>query len=163
MRLAKRYKGLAVLWEHRFYGASLPFPVNVRRLRHAKLTFRILSQRPTGKHDKLAVAIPHHRASARRRRLLRRPPFSAGLASQSEFDHPSVLAPVYDTVGLDRRVVPGYPRRPPACAQPLDDLCRVGVLRPCAGAGRYGGILQGCRAQPHAQLLRGLGGRDALC
>lgn len=30
MRLAKRYKGLAILWEHRFYGDSLPFPVNVR-------------------------------------------------------------------------------------------------------------------------------------
>lgn len=30
MRLAKRYNGLAVLWEHRFYGDSLPFPVNVR-------------------------------------------------------------------------------------------------------------------------------------
>ena len=29
MRLAKRYKGLAILWEHRFYGESLPFPVNV--------------------------------------------------------------------------------------------------------------------------------------
>ncbi|KIJ30722.1 hypothetical protein M422DRAFT_267663 [Sphaerobolus stellatus SS14] len=28
MRLAKRYSGLAILWEHRFYGASLPFPVN---------------------------------------------------------------------------------------------------------------------------------------
>ncbi|KJA19598.1 hypothetical protein HYPSUDRAFT_44157 [Hypholoma sublateritium FD-334 SS-4] len=28
MRLAKRYKGLAILWEHRFYGASLPFPVD---------------------------------------------------------------------------------------------------------------------------------------
>ncbi|KAJ3574762.1 hypothetical protein NP233_g1547 [Leucocoprinus birnbaumii] len=28
MRLAKRYRGLAILWEHRFYGASLPFPVN---------------------------------------------------------------------------------------------------------------------------------------
>ncbi|KAH8111742.1 peptidase S28 [Phellopilus nigrolimitatus] len=28
MRLAKRYKGTAILWEHRFYGASLPFPVN---------------------------------------------------------------------------------------------------------------------------------------
>ncbi|KAF8511849.1 peptidase S28 [Hysterangium stoloniferum] len=28
MRLAKRYKGLAILWEHRFYGDSLPFPVN---------------------------------------------------------------------------------------------------------------------------------------
>lgn len=30
MRLAKRYKGLAILWEHRFYGDSQPFPVNVR-------------------------------------------------------------------------------------------------------------------------------------
>lgn len=29
MRLAKRYNGLAVLWEHRFYGDSQPFPVNV--------------------------------------------------------------------------------------------------------------------------------------
>ncbi|KAJ8507349.1 hypothetical protein ONZ45_g10275 [Pleurotus djamor] len=28
MRLAKRYHGLAILWEHRFYGQSLPFPVN---------------------------------------------------------------------------------------------------------------------------------------
>ncbi|KAF8885052.1 serine carboxypeptidase S28-domain-containing protein [Gymnopilus junonius] len=28
MRLAKRYNGLALLWEHRFYGESLPFPVN---------------------------------------------------------------------------------------------------------------------------------------
>uniref|UniRef100_A0A8H7XUA3 Serine carboxypeptidase S28-domain-containing protein n=1 Tax=Psilocybe cubensis TaxID=181762 RepID=A0A8H7XUA3_PSICU len=28
MRLAKRYNGLAILWEHRFYGKSLPFPVN---------------------------------------------------------------------------------------------------------------------------------------
>ncbi|PFH50969.1 hypothetical protein AMATHDRAFT_192255 [Amanita thiersii Skay4041] len=28
MRLAKRYQGLAILWEHRFYGVSLPFPVN---------------------------------------------------------------------------------------------------------------------------------------
>lgn len=28
MRLAKRYSGLAILWEHRFYGASLPFPIN---------------------------------------------------------------------------------------------------------------------------------------
>ncbi|GJE98594.1 serine carboxypeptidase S28-domain-containing protein [Phanerochaete sordida] len=28
MRLAKRYKGIAILWEHRFYGDSLPFPVN---------------------------------------------------------------------------------------------------------------------------------------
>ncbi|KAI0782858.1 serine carboxypeptidase S28-domain-containing protein [Abortiporus biennis] len=28
MQLAKRYHGLAVLWEHRFYGESLPFPVN---------------------------------------------------------------------------------------------------------------------------------------
>ncbi|KAF8512337.1 serine carboxypeptidase S28-domain-containing protein [Gautieria morchelliformis] len=28
MRLAKRYKGLAILWEHRFYGDSLPFPVS---------------------------------------------------------------------------------------------------------------------------------------
>ena len=30
MRVAKRYSGLAVLWEHRYYGESLPFPVNVR-------------------------------------------------------------------------------------------------------------------------------------
>ena len=29
MRLAKRYSGMAVLWEHRFYGDSQPFPVNV--------------------------------------------------------------------------------------------------------------------------------------
>ncbi|KAF8887405.1 peptidase S28, partial [Infundibulicybe gibba] len=29
MRLAKRYKGIAILWEHRFYGDSLPFPVNI--------------------------------------------------------------------------------------------------------------------------------------
>ncbi|KAI9062583.1 hypothetical protein FKP32DRAFT_1573969 [Trametes sanguinea] len=28
MRLAKRYNGLAILWEHRYYGDSLPFPVN---------------------------------------------------------------------------------------------------------------------------------------
>ncbi|EPQ56217.1 peptidase S28 [Gloeophyllum trabeum ATCC 11539] len=28
MRLAKRYKGIAVLWEHRYYGDSQPFPVN---------------------------------------------------------------------------------------------------------------------------------------
>ncbi|KAI0793717.1 peptidase S28 [Fomes fomentarius] len=28
MRLAERYNGLAILWEHRFYGDSLPFPVN---------------------------------------------------------------------------------------------------------------------------------------
>ncbi|KAF8798510.1 peptidase S28 [Phlegmacium glaucopus] len=28
MRLSKKYKGLAILWEHRFYGTSLPFPVN---------------------------------------------------------------------------------------------------------------------------------------
>ncbi|KAI0343677.1 peptidase S28 [Trametopsis cervina] len=28
MRLAKRFHGLALLWEHRFYGDSLPFPVN---------------------------------------------------------------------------------------------------------------------------------------
>ncbi|KAI0642323.1 serine carboxypeptidase S28-domain-containing protein [Trametes meyenii] len=28
MRVAKRYNGLAILWEHRFYGDSLPFPVN---------------------------------------------------------------------------------------------------------------------------------------
>ncbi|THU93213.1 peptidase S28 [Dendrothele bispora CBS 962.96] len=28
MRLAKRYKGIAILWEHRYYGKSMPFPVN---------------------------------------------------------------------------------------------------------------------------------------
>ncbi|TBU30170.1 serine carboxypeptidase S28-domain-containing protein [Dichomitus squalens] len=28
MRLAKRYSGVAILWEHRYYGDSLPFPVN---------------------------------------------------------------------------------------------------------------------------------------
>ncbi|KAI0352085.1 peptidase S28 [Trametes cingulata] len=28
MRLAKRYNGVAILWEHRYYGDSLPFPVN---------------------------------------------------------------------------------------------------------------------------------------
>ncbi|KAJ3881470.1 peptidase S28 [Lentinula edodes] len=28
MRLAKRYNGLAILWEHRFYGDSLPFSIN---------------------------------------------------------------------------------------------------------------------------------------
>ncbi|RPD58936.1 peptidase S28 [Lentinus tigrinus ALCF2SS1-6] len=28
MRLAKRYNGLAILWEHRYYGDSLPFHVN---------------------------------------------------------------------------------------------------------------------------------------
>ncbi|KAL0954073.1 hypothetical protein HGRIS_005223 [Hohenbuehelia grisea] len=28
MRLAKRFNGLAILWEHRYYGDSLPFPVN---------------------------------------------------------------------------------------------------------------------------------------
>ncbi|KAL0580902.1 hypothetical protein V5O48_001096 [Marasmius crinis-equi] len=28
MRLAERYKGIAILWEHRYYGASQPFPVN---------------------------------------------------------------------------------------------------------------------------------------
>ena len=30
MQLAKRYNGVAILWEHRYYGDSLPFPVNVR-------------------------------------------------------------------------------------------------------------------------------------
>ena len=30
MRLAKGYNGVAILWEHRYYGDSLPFPVNVR-------------------------------------------------------------------------------------------------------------------------------------
>ncbi|KAF7356875.1 Peptidase S28 [Mycena venus] len=29
MQLAKRYRGVAFLWEHRFYGDSQPFPVNV--------------------------------------------------------------------------------------------------------------------------------------
>ncbi|KAF9268246.1 peptidase S28 [Marasmius fiardii PR-910] len=28
IRLAKRYKGIAILWEHRYYGDSQPFPVN---------------------------------------------------------------------------------------------------------------------------------------
>ncbi|TBU61392.1 serine carboxypeptidase S28-domain-containing protein [Dichomitus squalens] len=28
MRLAKRYNGVAILWEHRYYGDSLPFPAN---------------------------------------------------------------------------------------------------------------------------------------
>lgn len=28
MQVAKRYKGVAILWEHRYYGDSLPFPVN---------------------------------------------------------------------------------------------------------------------------------------
>ncbi|OSD04708.1 hypothetical protein PYCCODRAFT_1465679 [Trametes coccinea BRFM310] len=28
MRLTKRHNGLAILWEHRYYGDSLPFPVN---------------------------------------------------------------------------------------------------------------------------------------
>ncbi|KAJ7880338.1 peptidase S28 [Mycena olivaceomarginata] len=28
MRLAKRYRGIAFLWEHRYYGDSQPFPVN---------------------------------------------------------------------------------------------------------------------------------------
>ncbi|KAF9651937.1 peptidase S28 [Thelephora ganbajun] len=28
MRLAKRYNGVAIVWEHRYYGESLPFPVN---------------------------------------------------------------------------------------------------------------------------------------
>ncbi|KAJ7636082.1 peptidase S28 [Mycena polygramma] len=28
MQLAKRYRGIAFLWEHRFYGDSQPFPVN---------------------------------------------------------------------------------------------------------------------------------------
>ncbi|KZV63333.1 peptidase S28 [Peniophora sp. CONT] len=28
MQFAKRFGGVAVLWEHRYYGASLPFPVN---------------------------------------------------------------------------------------------------------------------------------------
>ncbi|KAJ6561247.1 peptidase S28 [Mycena vulgaris] len=28
MQLAKRYRGIAFLWEHRYYGDSLPFPVN---------------------------------------------------------------------------------------------------------------------------------------
>ncbi|KII85736.1 hypothetical protein PLICRDRAFT_178765 [Plicaturopsis crispa FD-325 SS-3] len=28
MQLAKRYGGVAILWEHRYYGVSLPFPVN---------------------------------------------------------------------------------------------------------------------------------------
>ena len=32
MRLAKRYNGLAILWEHRYYGDSLPFPINVCHL-----------------------------------------------------------------------------------------------------------------------------------
>lgn len=29
MQMAKRYNGVAILWEHRYYGDSLPFPVNV--------------------------------------------------------------------------------------------------------------------------------------
>ena len=33
MQVAKRYKGVAILWEHRYYGDSLPFPVNVRLFR----------------------------------------------------------------------------------------------------------------------------------
>ncbi|KAF9787086.1 peptidase S28 [Thelephora terrestris] len=28
MRLAKRYHGVAIVWEHRYYGESLPFPIN---------------------------------------------------------------------------------------------------------------------------------------
>ncbi|EJD00034.1 peptidase S28 [Fomitiporia mediterranea MF3/22] len=39
MRLAKRYRGLAILWEHRFYGASLPFPVNAITLNQENTTF----------------------------------------------------------------------------------------------------------------------------
>lgn len=29
MSLARRYNGLAILWEHRFYGDSLPFNLDV--------------------------------------------------------------------------------------------------------------------------------------
>lgn len=28
MALARRYNGLAILWEHRFYGKSLPFRID---------------------------------------------------------------------------------------------------------------------------------------
>ncbi len=30
MALARKYNGLAIMWEHRFYGESLPFPVDNR-------------------------------------------------------------------------------------------------------------------------------------
>jgi hypothetical protein len=35
MRLAKRYNGVGIVWEHRYYGQSLPFPVNVSQVRIA--------------------------------------------------------------------------------------------------------------------------------
>lgn len=46
MRLAERYKGLAILWEHRFYGASLPFPVNVSKLVITSMTAKLIYTLP---------------------------------------------------------------------------------------------------------------------
>lgn len=42
MQLAKKYNGIGLLWEHRYYGKSLPFPVNVRRFYFLLITALIL-------------------------------------------------------------------------------------------------------------------------
>ena len=147
MRLAERYKGLAVLWEHRFYGNSLPFPVNVRA--------PILNNTQASSSNQKNTTADQWRYLTTDQ-ALEDVVFFANSISIHGLDA-SLLKPnatPWVWVGGSYPGIRGSKhfqalqksdrsfRRAPPSAQPFDYLCGMGFLSSCASASRYGIILR---------------------
>lgn len=165
MGLAKRYQGLAILWEHRFYGASLPFPVNVRLSFVVKKKAFVSLADLLGKHHVWSMGISYHRTSPWRYRFLCQLIFPAGIDSSSCVDWYQHVGPIKEFPGTPQQnplgdvrwVVPGYTVLLHANPQSRGDIRFLGIICPCTCTSGYVELLQSGRAQSYKELLCWLG------
>lgn len=138
---------MAILWEHRFYGDSLPFPINVRELQLWTLRKNLISNTTSGQYHGRPVEIPYYRTSAPGRSFLRK------LVPHQRVAESSSSASICRALGLARRILSRRPGSTYASQKPGGHFRCMGVFCTCAIPGGYVFVLQGRRTLPYSELL----------